>query len=69
MSTQELCLAWRQSFSQLQHTPLGPAREHIVNTRSSYLDEIERRDPDGFAQWLHTGARAGSDPSRYVADD
>lgn len=69
MSTQELCLAWRKSFSQLQHAPVGPAREHIVNMRSSYLDEIERRDPDGFARWLHTGARAGSDPSRYVADD
>jgi hypothetical protein len=33
------------------------------------LDAIERRDRDGFTRWLETGARAGSDPGRYLTTD
>jgi len=31
------------------------------------LDELERRDRAGFQRWLSTGARAASDPSRYIS--
>jgi len=39
-----------------------------LTIRELLIDEIERRDRDGFARWLDTGARAGSDPSRYLTE-
>ena len=67
LSTPELCLAWRRSYVALGDLPTGPARAELVTLRQSMLDEIERRDPAGFQRWLDAGARAGSDPSRYLA--
>ncbi len=67
MSTEQLCLAWRQSYTVLQQTMPGPERDVIVGVRAGYLDELERRDQQGFSRWLESGARAGSDPSRYLA--
>jgi len=37
-----------------------------VLVRQRMLDELERRDRAGFERWLSTGARAASDPSRYI---
>jgi hypothetical protein len=34
-----------------------------------YLDELERRNPDGLMAWLASGARAAADPSRYVLEN
>ena len=67
LSTPELCLAWRRSYLALGELPTGPARGELVTLRQSMLDEIERRDPAGFHRWLEAGARAGGDPSRYMA--
>lgn len=67
LSTQELCLAWRRSYIALLDLPAGYARDEVVRVRKDLLDELERRDPAGFARWLETGARAGSDPGRYLA--
>ena len=39
----------------------------VVQRRQEYLDALERRDPHGFARWMDLGARAASDPGRYVA--
>lgn len=69
LSTPELCLAWRRSYVALLDVPAGPGRCEIVRIRERLLDEIERRDRDGFTRWLETGARAGSDPGRYLATD
>ena len=69
LSTPELCLAWRRSYVALLEIPAGPGRCEIVRFRERLLDEIERRDRDGFTRWLETGARAGSDPSRYLTTD
>jgi hypothetical protein len=66
LSTPELCLAWRRSYFALLDVPAGPGRCEIVRIRERLLDEIERRDRDGFTRWLATGARAGSDPGRYL---
>jgi hypothetical protein len=41
-------------------------RESMVNRREEVLDELERRDPAGFAQWLAVGPNRGSDPADYV---
>jgi hypothetical protein len=69
LSTQELCLAWRRSYLALLDVTSGPARWRIVLMRECLLDELERRDPDGFTRWLDTGARAGSNPGRYLTID
>jgi hypothetical protein len=69
LSTPELCLAWRRSYFALLDVPAGPGRCEIVRFRERLLDELERRDPDGFTRWLDTGARAGSDPGRYLSTD
>lgn len=47
--------------------PLSPAeRESLVHRREQVLDELERRDPEGFAHWLAVGPNRGSDPADYV---
>jgi hypothetical protein len=62
-------LAWRRSYVTLLNVPAGPGRCEIVCIRERLLDEIEQRDRDGFTRWLEAGARAGSDPSRYLTTD
>jgi hypothetical protein len=69
LSTPELCLAWRRSYLALLDVTSYPARCDIVRMREWLLDELERRDRDGFTRWLDTGARAGSDPGRYLSTD
>jgi len=69
LSTPELCLAWRRSYLALLDATSYPARCDIVHLRECLLDELERRDRDGFTRWLDTGARAGSDPGRYLSTD
>jgi hypothetical protein len=69
LSTPERCSAWRRSYFALLDVPEGPGRCEIVRIRERLLDEIERRDRDGFTRWLETGARAGSDPGRYLTTD
>jgi hypothetical protein len=66
LSIAELCLAWRRSYVTLVDLPAGPARAQLVALRQSILDELERRDGDGFRRRLHAGARAGGDV-RYLA--
>lgn len=66
METAELVLAWRASFNSLQRAQTTTATNAIVARRQRYLDELERRDPDGVRRWLESGARAASDPTRYL---
>ncbi len=66
LAADELCRAWQQSYLALIDVPEGPVREDIATWRRNLLDELERRDPVGFDDWLRNGARAGSDPTRYL---
>lgn len=67
LSDSELCWAWRNSFVAAQQATRDPDRlDRVSRRRQQYLDEIQRRDPGGFAAWLNAGARAASDPTRYV---
>ncbi len=70
LSDEALCRCWRMSFPALQSDPsTSPSATdalHLARTREAYLDEIERRDPRGFARWLESGARAGSDPAKFL---
>ncbi|WIY00493.1 hypothetical protein QRX60_41620 [Amycolatopsis mongoliensis] len=68
LDVEELCWAWRRSYSQLQVVRDSGTREQLVLVRRACLDELERRDPAGFRRWLASGARAGSDPSRFIRD-
>lgn len=67
MSDDELCLAWRRSYFELQRADDEDARYGVVVRRQQYLDELERRNREGFVRWLASGARAGGDPLRYLA--
>ncbi|MFI5695546.1 hypothetical protein ACIA58_27090 [Kribbella sp. NPDC051586] len=65
LSDDELCLAWRRSFTQLQRV-LGPdRRQAMIDVRRAYLDELERRHPDSFAAWLASNPRAAGNPARF----
>lgn len=66
MTLHELCRAWRSSYPRLQQTSSIEGRAQLVDARQQYLDEMERRDPVAFGLWLQAGARAASDPSKYL---
>jgi len=65
LTDEELCLAWRRSFTQLQRTAGADRRQAMVDVRRAYLDELERRHPDSFATWLASNPRAAGDPARF----
>jgi len=61
-----LCCAWRRSYVVLER-PHSPATHlKLVQQRQLYLDELERRNPTGMAEWLASGARAAGDPPRFI---
>jgi hypothetical protein len=66
LSDEELCLAWRRSFLLIEHLDDPRLSDHLARRRRGYLDELERRHPRQFAQWLASGARAASDPARFL---
>ena len=46
---------------------LDPAtRQSLVDRREAVLDELERRDPDGFTRWLAAAPTRGSNPADFV---
>lgn len=63
----ELSLVWRKSFTAVHQVRHGAELEQVGRERGRYLDEIERRNPMGFGRWMASGARASSDPSRYLS--
>lgn len=67
MDDMELCMAWRRSFTALQRASSPSDRMRIVEARRNYLDELGRRNPEGLAAWLGSGARAAGDPSKLLA--
>jgi hypothetical protein len=66
LSTDELCRAWRVSYLLLQNARVAAELERASLLRRRYLEELAHRDPAGFRRWLDDGARAASDPARYV---
>jgi hypothetical protein len=66
LTTEQLCTSWRTSFDAVT----GATDPHRLGTlaglRRSYLDEMERRDPEGFEVWLALHARAGDDPRPHL---
>ena len=71
LSTPQLCRTLRLSYPPPPEDtafhdihPLTPW--DLVQIRASLLDEIERRDPDGFSRWLATMPTPGGDPTSYL---
>jgi len=69
MSTEGICVAWQRSYWRLLDRPPGSRPLAVVHLRASLLDELERRDPDGFARWLETEPRPVSNPGPFLAAD
>lgn len=69
MTAEELRLAWRASFPLVDRAQCATERARLVDLRAGLLDELERRDPVGFARWMTKGARAASDPGRYITGE
>ncbi|MDQ2882847.1 MAG: hypothetical protein M3Y48_17120 [Actinomycetota bacterium] len=66
LATDALCWQWRCSYGALMRVTGPRVAHHIVAWRQACLDELCHRDPDGVRRWLDTGARAGSDPTRFL---
>jgi len=65
LTTPQLCEAWSISFEAL-HRGSRADEGVIVGLRQRYLDELERRNPDGFARWLDTSARPAGNPAGFI---
>ncbi|OMQ13785.1 hypothetical protein A7K94_0221150, partial [Modestobacter sp. VKM Ac-2676] len=60
---------WVRTSAALGQVREPRARQELVRRRQEALDELERRDPAGFARWLAEGATVDSDPAVYVSGD
>jgi hypothetical protein len=69
LSVEALGREWVRTSAALAHSGSAAARQALVDRRREALDELERRDPLGFARWLADGATVDSDPARYVSAD
>ena len=66
LTTAALGREWLRSTRALAGRLAPVERQALVGRRQETLDELERRDPDGFARWLAAGPAPGSDPAAYV---
>jgi hypothetical protein len=66
LSTRALGQEWVRTTAALAGRLSPAARASLVGRREEALDELERRDSDGFARWLVAGP--GSDPADFVRD-
>jgi hypothetical protein len=64
LSTRALGEEWLRTTAALGGRLSPAARASLVGRREEALDELERRDPDGFARWLVAGP--ASDPADFV---
>jgi hypothetical protein len=66
LSTPALGREWIRTTAALESRLVSADRAALVRRREETLDELERRDPAGFARWLAEGPTPGSDPAAYV---
>jgi hypothetical protein len=67
LTTEQLCTSWSASFDAVQGTTDPRRLGVLAGLRRDYLDEMERRDPEGFEAWLALHARAGDDPRPHLS--
>ncbi|WP_222262555.1 hypothetical protein [Modestobacter marinus] len=68
LSVPELGREWVRTSAVLREVQDTAVRQGLVRRRQEALDELERRDPVGFARWLASGATVDDDPTVYVAE-
>lgn len=66
-TTADLAAAWMASGRQVEAARSPEERARLAATRRHYLDELERRDPEGVRRWLELGADADGDPRRFLS--
>lgn len=66
MTTADIGVSWRRTARELPHARGPRRRAQLVELRRLFLDELERRDHDGFRSWLDAGPRAAHDPTGYI---
>jgi len=66
LTTAALGREWLRTTAALSGRLPATDRAALVRRREETLDELERRDPAGFARWLADGPVPGSDPAGYV---
>ncbi len=64
LGTAELCRAWQITSAALQRVAHPGTVQVLVELRAEYLDELERRGPQGFTRWL-AEAPAATDPTPF----
>jgi len=69
LTTSALGGEWLRTTSALAGRLQPAARASIVRRRQETLDELERRDPVGFARWMAGGPAPGSNPAQFVHRD
>jgi hypothetical protein len=68
LGTRALGDEWLRTGALLDARIDPVVRRAVVQRRESLLDELERRDPVGFARWLADGPGPASDPAEHVRD-
>ncbi|GAA4547566.1 hypothetical protein [Pseudonocardia xishanensis] len=69
VSTLALCVAWQRSYGLISDPRVRDRRGEVAAMRQTLLDELERRDPQGFRRWLDTEPRPDGDPRRYLTTE
>jgi hypothetical protein len=69
MSVEELGREWQRTAAVLAAGVDAGTRAQVVGRRGEVLDELERRDPAGFARWLADDASADGGPTRHLRGD
>jgi hypothetical protein len=67
LTDEQLCEAWRSSTSTLR-VGLPHRLRRTVERRQWYLDEFERRNPEGLRMWLASTDAIACDPLRYLVE-
>jgi hypothetical protein len=66
LPTRVLCGEWVRTTAALAGRLAPVERQEIVRRRAEALDELERRDPSGFASWLTADRSLHSDPTAFM---
>jgi hypothetical protein len=66
MATVALGREWLRTSAALASRMEPAAQRMCVQRRQDVLDELERRDPAGFARWLVAASDGSNDPTAFV---
>lgn len=69
LSDAEMCQAWSRSYRALERAESPVETLRIVAGWQADLDELERRHPAEFAEWLDAGPRAAGNPAKFMVKD